>query len=125
MSEHRPHRVRVTSPQATRPGSGPRRSAASEMVAQSDLGEIYLGALLRAQLRLAFRTTAALVLTVGMLPVVFHLWPGLTERQVFGMPVSWLILGLGVFPVLLLLAWWHIRAAERAEDAFTHVAESS
>lgn len=125
MSEPRPTRVRVTSPQAARPGSGPRRSAASEMVAQSDLGEIYLDALLRAQLRLAFRTTAVLLLTVGMLPVVFWLWPGLTERQLLGMPVSWGILAFGVFPVLLLLARWHVRAAERTEDAFTHVAEET
>ncbi len=125
MSEQRPVRVRVTSPQTARPGSGPRRSAASEMVAQSELGEIYLAALLRAQLRLAFRTVALLALTIGVLPLLFHFWPGLTERQLLGMPLTWLILGVGVYPVLLVLAWLHVRAATRTEEAFTHVVADS
>lgn len=123
MSDQRPARVRVTSPRTARPGTAPRRSAASEMAAQSDLGEIYLGALMRAQLRLAFRTTAVLLLTVGLLPLAFYLWPALTERQVLGMPISWGMLGFGVYPPILLLAWWHVRAVVRAEDAFRHVAE--
>lgn len=123
MSDHRPARVRVTSPRAARPGRAPLRSAAGEMVAQSELGEIYLGALLRAQLRLAFRTTAWLLASVGVLPLVFHVWPELTEHQVLGVPVSWAVLAAGVYPVVLVLAWRHVRAVARTEDAFTHVVE--
>jgi hypothetical protein len=121
----RPVRVRVTSPHTERQGIRPRRSAASEIDAQSELGEIYVAALLRSQLRLALGTIAVLVGSIGALPVVFHLVPGLTSHHVFGMPVSWVLLAFACYPVLVLLAWRYVRAAERNEDQFTHVVERS
>jgi hypothetical protein len=127
MNEHapRPARVRVTSPHTERRSGGARRTAASEIDAQSELGEIYLAALLRSQLRLAIGTVVALVVTVGALPVVFWLVPGLTRHQVLGMPVSWVVLAFACYPVLALLAWRYVRAAERNEREFTHVVERS
>ena len=121
----RPARVRVTSPHLSRPGSRPRRTAASEIDAQSELGEIYVAALLRSQLRLAVGTLVALAGTVGALPILFWLVPGLTRHHVLGMPVSWVILAFACYPVLALLAWRYVRAAERNEAAFTHVVERS
>ena len=121
----RPARVRVTSPLTEHRGRRPRRTAASEIEAQSELGEIYLAALLRSQLRLALGTIVTLVLTVGALPVVFWLVPSLTSRHVFGMPVSWVLLAFACYPVLVLLAWRYVRAAERNERQFTQVVERS
>ena len=40
----------------------------------------------------------ALGLTVGVLPLVFHLFPHLSEVRVAGMPVPWLLLGVLVYP---------------------------
>lgn len=125
MSDQRPARVRVTSPHTERRGSRPRRTAASEIDAQSELGEIYLAALLRSQLRLAVGTVVTLGLTVGALPVAFWLLPGLTSHHVLGMPVSWVVLAFACYPVLALLAWRYVRAAERNEREFTHVVERS
>ena len=125
MTEERPVRVRVTGPHAERPGSRPRRTAASEIDAQSELGEIYLAALLRSQLRLAVGTILTLALTVGALPIVFWLAPGLTRHHVLGMPFSWVVLAFACYPVLVLLAWRYVRAAERNEREFTHVVERS
>lgn len=129
MSEQQPTpraaRVRVTSPRAERRGPRPRRSAASEIDAQSELGEIYLAALLRAQLRLALGILLALAVTIGALPLVFWLAPEATGRHVLGMPLSWGLLGFGCYPVLVLLAWRYVRAAERNEREFTHVVERS
>lgn len=121
----RPQRVRVTSPHTERRGPRPRRTAASELEAQSELGEIYLAALLRSQLRLAVSTVVVLAVTVGALPVVFWLVPSLTSHHVLGMPVSWVVLAFGCYPVLVLLAWRYVRAAERNEHEFTHVVERS
>jgi hypothetical protein len=115
--------VRVTSPQTERRGSRPRRTVASEIDAQSELGEIYLAALLRSQLRLAISTILALSVTVGALPVLFWLVPALTSHHAFGMPVSWVLLAFACYPVLVLLAWRYVRAAERNEREFTHVVE--
>lgn len=125
MSEHGRARVRVTSPHTQRPGTRPRRTAASEIDAQSELGEIYLAALLRSQLRLALGTLLVLAITIGTLPVVFWLVPELTERHVLGMPASWVLLAFACYPVLALLAWRYVRAAERNEREFTHVVERS
>jgi hypothetical protein len=124
-SPHKPARVRVTSPQTERRGGRARRTVASEIDAQSELGEIYLAALLRSQLRLALGTVVALTLTVGALPVAFWLLPGLTSHHVLGMPVSWVVLAFACYPVLVLLAWRYVRAAERNEREFTHVVERS
>lgn len=100
-------------------------TATSEIDAQSELGEIYVGTLLRAQLRLAASTLLALGLTVGMLPLLFTLVPALSSHQVLGMPVSWGILAFGCYPVLVLLAWSYVRRAERNERAFARVVERS
>ena len=57
-----PQRVRVTSPRAGRPR---RTSIASEIDAQTELGEIYMRSLLRSQLRLALGIVLVLGCTVG------------------------------------------------------------
>ena len=118
-------RVRVTSPWTERPRLRPRRTALSEIDAQSEVGEIYVRTLLRAQLRLAMSILLVLALTVGLLPLVFLLAPWLTSHDVLGMPVSWGVLAFGCYPVLVLLAWRYVRLAERNERAFTRVVERS
>jgi putative solute:sodium symporter small subunit len=125
MSEQRPERVRVTSPHTEHHSGRARRTAASEIDAQSELGEIYLAALLRAQLRLAVGTLVVLAISIGALPVLFQLFPGLTAHHVLGMPVSWVLLAFGCYPVLVVLAWRYVRAAEHNERAFTNVVERS
>jgi len=129
MSEQPPERtldrVRVTSPWTERPRLSPRRTAATEIDAQSEVGQIYVGTLLRAQLRLAVSVLVVLGLTVGVLPLLFTLVPGLTSHRVLGMPLSWGILAFGCYPVLVFLAWRYVRLAERNERAFARVVERS
>jgi len=120
-----PQRVRVTSPYADRARTRPRPSAASEIDAQTAVGEIYVRALLRSQLRQAVGTLALLTTTIGVLPLAFHLVPALTEHRVLGMPLSWVLLAFGCYPVLIVLAWRYVRASERNEAEFVHVVERS
>jgi putative solute:sodium symporter small subunit len=123
MTERPTGRVRVTSPHTERRRRRPHRTVASEIDAQSELGEIYLAALLRSQLRLAVSTVVTLAITVGSLPVLFWLVPDLTSHHVLGMPVSWVVLAFGCYPILVLLAWRYVRAADRNEREFTQVVE--
>jgi hypothetical protein len=125
VSQQPPERIRVTSPWTDRPRVRPRPTAASEIDAQSEVGEIYLRTLLRAQLRLALGILVALGLTVGALPLLFTAAPGLTSHHVLGMPVSWGLLAFGCYPVLVFLAWRYVRLAERNERAFARVVERS
>ncbi len=123
--ERVPARVRVTSPWTERPRARPRPTATSEIDAQSEVGEIYLRTLLRAQLRLALSILLALGLTIGALPLLFTALPELSAHHVLGMPLSWGILAFGCYPVLVLLAWRYVRRAERNERAFARVVERS
>ena len=130
MSQQQPadrgqQRVRVTSPWTERPRVRPRPTATSEIDAQSEVGEIYLRTLLRAQLRLALSILLALGVTIGALPILFTIAPGLTSHHVLGMPVSWGMLAFGCYPVLVFLAWRYVRLAERNERAFARVVERS
>lgn len=113
-----PPRVRVTHPRTDGPARRQGRSGADEIDAQSALGRIYMGSLLRAQLRLAGVVILAIGATAIGLPLLFAALPGLAERTVGGVPASWLVLALAIYPAMVLAGWWYVRAAERTERDF-------
>ena len=77
-----------------------------------------LDQLLRAQVGLAVRLLLLLGVSLGVLPLAFHLWPSLSGIELLGIPLPWLLLGVLVHPFLLLLAWRYVRSAERNERVF-------
>jgi len=79
--------------------------------------------LLRDQLRLALRILLVLMLSVGSLPLVFHLFPELAGVRLLGMPLSWLLLGFLVYPWLLVLGFAYVRRAEDYERDFADLVE--
>jgi hypothetical protein len=91
---------------------------ASEIDAQSEVGEIYMRSLMRTQLRLALTVVGVLAVTVGALPMLFRLSPAVRRAHLLGVPLPWLILGLAVYPVLIALAMFYVGRAERNEEAF-------
>jgi hypothetical protein len=115
-------RVRITSPRTVAARSRARRSNASEIDALTRLGEVYVQSLMRAQLRLAAYVVIALAVTLGGLPLLFRLLP-VDEVHLLGVPLTWLLLGVTVYPWLLLLGWWYVRRAERNEAAFEDLVE--
>ena len=117
-----PRRVRVTSPR-TAAGRPRLVKVTSEIDAQTQLGEIYMSSLLRAQLRLAAIVIVALVVLVGGLPLSYWLFPDLVEVRFLGMPLAWVLLGFAVYPVLLAPGWIYVRAAERNERDFADIVE--
>lgn len=56
----------------------------------------------------------AAVLLFG-LPVLLRLAPDLARWRVGGLPLGWIAVAWLPYPLLGLLAWWHLRRAERAE----------
>jgi hypothetical protein len=115
-----PTRVRVTGP--PRRIHSP-RARTGDIDEQTALGGVFLGSLLREQLALAVRVLAVLALTVGSLPVLFHMFPGLAAQQVAGVPLAWLLLGVLVYPWLVMLGRWYVRRAERNERDFALLLE--
>ena len=117
MTEPRPERVRVTGPPR-------RRTPAARTVdidTETRLGGVYLASLLREQLRLALRILAVLVVTVVSLPLVFYAAPGLADVRLLEVPLPWLLLGIAVYPLLVLLGWRYVRRAERIERDFAEM----
>lgn len=120
MSDQRPQRVRVTGP--PRYSSGP-RTRLGDVREQTPLGGVFLRSLLREQLALAVRVLVLIAVTLGLLPLVFHLWPDLGEVSVAGMPLAWLVLGVLVYPFLVLVGWRYVRSVERNERDFADLVE--
>lgn len=110
-------RVRVTGPPRHQT-AGRAPSRLGDVHEQTPLGDVYLRSLLREQLGLALAVLVALTSTLGVLPLAFHLWPSLSSLAVAGVPLAWLVLGVLVYPFLLLLGWRYVRSVERNERDF-------
>lgn len=113
----RPTRVRVTGP-PRHVGGRPTRSRIGDVHEQTELGDLILQSLLREQFALAARALAIVTVTLGVLPLIFFIWPDLSEQTVVGVPVAWLLLGVLAYPLLVALAWRYVRRAERNELVF-------
>jgi len=116
VSGEPPPRVRVTGP--PRQLAGRPRSRLGDVHEQTPLGGVYLSSLLRAQLGLAVRLLAVVAVTIVGLPLLFRVVPGLSDVDVVGLPLAWVLLGGLVYPFLLLLGWRYVRQAERNERDF-------
>lgn len=116
-------RVRVTSSLATAPRHVP-RSVRQEIDETTGVGEVYMRSLIRSQLRAALTVVTTLVLSIGMLPVVFLTFDASTSTRVFGVPLPWILLGVVVYPFLCVIGWLYVRQAERAEADFSELVEN-
>ncbi|HIZ37935.1 MAG TPA: DUF485 domain-containing protein [Candidatus Ruania gallistercoris] len=96
-----------------------RRPATSDIDAQTRLGDVYLRGLMRTQLRLGLTVALSTLGLLAALPLVFALAPGTATPAIAGIPVPWLLLGAGVYPLLAGVAWLYVRQSERVEREFT------
>ncbi|WP_035839355.1 hypothetical protein [Kitasatospora azatica] len=71
--------------------------------------------LIRRQLRTGLRAAAALALLVGSAPLLLELTEGV---RVAGLGLSWIVLGLLAYPVLLVIGHWYVARVEQAERCF-------
>ena len=105
------------------PRRGPARPIAREIGEQTELGEVYLDALIRAQRRLAVRICGTSAVVLGGLPLPFELFPSTGSADVLGVPAAWLILGVLVYPFLIGLGWRAVLGAERNEAEFAELVQ--
>ncbi|MRX43494.1 DUF485 domain-containing protein [Agromyces kandeliae] len=122
-----PPRVRVTAPRNGGRAASDRRPAARGRRPGTDTGptdihSVYVRSLIRSQLRLALICAGGFVLAtvVFVLAVVA---PALDGAFVAGVPVSWLLLGFGVYPLAITVAALYVRAASRNEARYRSLAE--
>ena len=117
-----PRRVRVVSPR-TAARAAAHRPVRREIDEQTIVGEVYMRSLVRLQLRLAVGICLIFAVLLGGLPILFTLEPGLSETHWLGMPLPWLLLGVVVYPVLVVTAWFYVRQAERNERDFAELVQ--
>ncbi|MGZ6807817.1 MAG: hypothetical protein ACXVGG_14515 [Mycobacteriaceae bacterium] len=114
-----PTRVRVVL--AERHGSRRLVGNRAEVEEQTEVGEVLLRGLLRAQLGLALRMAGLVVVPLAALPLLLALLPKLGQISVLGIRLPWLVLGLLVYPVLVVVGWAYVRLAERTEQDFADI----
>jgi nucleoside permease NupC len=120
MSE-RPQRQRVVL--AHRRGARMVRTRV-EVQEQTPVGDALVRGLVRAQLGLALRLGAVLVLLVGAIPLLNALFPGLGAVTVFGIRLNWLVLAGLVYPLLYGVGWAYVHLAEQGERDFVGVVDA-
>ncbi|MCC3297104.1 DUF485 domain-containing protein [Arthrobacter sp. zg-Y916] len=116
-SANLPQRVRVTAPRA--PGAAPAVfPVARELDEQSEVGEVFLSSLIRSQLRLALVVAGGFGLIMVGVPLLLAAVPQLSAVEIFDIPVPWLLLGLGVYPLVIVSGALYVRSANRNEKRF-------
>jgi uncharacterized membrane protein (DUF485 family) len=109
------------------PGGQPRAEvrARQEIEEQTQVGEVLVRGLVRAQLGLALRLSLVVAGFFGSLPLLFALAPGVAAVRLFGLTLPWLLLGVLAYPFVIAVAWVYVRTAERNEQDFTELVERS
>jgi hypothetical protein len=120
----RPGREVVQAPQSGLAGSRALPDV-SDLRAGDPYGDVLIAGLVRAQLGLTLSFLALTVAVIGSLPIVAALLPGVDRATIVGLPVPLLVLGVGIYPVLVALGWGYVHLAERLERRFAELLSRS
>lgn len=72
---------------------------------------------MRRQLRLSVACAVAFAAALVVLPLLNYYFPEWMARRVFGFTLTWLVLGVGFFPAVWVIAWIFIRRSIALEEA--------
>lgn len=114
-------RVRITHPRTVAARRGPVRPPSREIDEQTELGEVYMRSLIRSQRRLALAVCGAIGVVLAGIALVGAAFPRFGTSRLLGLPLPWVLLGVLVYPVLIALAAYTVRQAERNERDFTEL----
>ncbi|WP_367133719.1 hypothetical protein [Saccharothrix sp. HUAS TT1] len=89
-----------------------------ELEEQTSVGEKLIRDLIRTQFRTGMALGGSTLLLLALLPLVFYLLPALSEVQLLGVRLPWLLLGLLPFPLCYGVGFAYRRLAERHEQDF-------
>lgn len=112
-----PQRVRVSASRRSA-ARHTTRPVAEELSDETDLGEVYVRGLIRAQLRLSASLLLLVALTLAGVPLLFLLIPETGTVRLGPVPLPWVLLGVAAYPAAWILARFYVRASERLEAAF-------
>ncbi|MCU1633146.1 MAG: hypothetical protein JWM61_1798 [Micrococcaceae bacterium] len=117
-SSEAPRRVRVTAPRTAARATGGSFPVAREMAEQSEVGQLFVASLIRSQLRLALVVAGGFLVILIGIPVLLAVFPDINSVTILTVPIPWLLLGLGIYPLVIGCAVLYIRSASRNERRF-------
>jgi hypothetical protein len=119
-------RVTVTHPLTRVGGEGttPKVDVRAARGGDSAAEAVALRSIMRAQFQLTVKWFGSLVGLLFGIATVLAIAPSLGKVQLVGVPVTWMLLGFGLFPVLTLMARRFVRSAEYLERRFLSLTES-
>ncbi|NQD86422.1 hypothetical protein HP499_01155 [Paenarthrobacter sp. CM16] len=116
-------RVRVTAPRRAATAAPGRLPYPREVPEDSDAGRIFIRSLIRSQLRLALVVACGFLVILAVIALFLVYGPGVAETRILGIPLDWLVLGAGIYPVIGVSAWLYNRAAARNEARYRDLVE--
>jgi len=118
---HPARRVRITQPRTDAARRVPARPVIHEIDEQTQLGEVYMASLVRSQRRLALLVCSLTAAVLAGTALLGALAPGFARMRLFGVAAPWLVLGVLIYPAMIVLAAYAVRHAERNERDFTEL----
>ena len=115
-----PPRVRVTAPRSGSAAASDRPSphGTATDAPTSDIAAVYARSLIRSQLRVAVVFAIGFAAATTLFVLAIALAPELDTTFVLGVPLSWLLLGVGVYPLAITVGALYLRAATRNESRY-------
>ena len=88
--------------------------------------EEFLHLLMRRQLRLSVACALGFLVALLGLPLLNYFFPELMAKRIFGLTLTWFLLGIAFFPFVWAIAWFFIKRSIALEEAeVAEVAEKS
>jgi hypothetical protein len=114
-------RTVVTHPRTVATRVGHEKNVVPNLDDEGGLSELRLRSLMGAQLRLGIRHLAVVIGVLTALPLVLANTDVLSDNVMFGVPLAWLLVGAGLFPLLLGVALSYNRSITRLEALYNEV----
>jgi hypothetical protein len=89
----------------------------------TDAGRLLVRSLTRAQLGLSLMCLALAVAVIASFPVAMALMPEARKLTVAGLPLTLIVLGAGIFPLLMVVGWFYNRQASQLEARFIELVD--
>ncbi len=102
-------------------GLGSDQEALQEVAEQTLYGEIFLTDLISRQLTLSLAVAATFLTTLFAIPLFNYFLPTVATITVLGFTVSWLFVGVLIYPLIWGLAYYFVGTCKKYEDDFTRL----
>jgi hypothetical protein len=91
---------------------------ADDLHESSGYAREFLVSLMRAQAGATLTVLLPAIALLALYPLLAVLVPSLARAELWGVPLTLLVLGGGIYPPLVALGFWYVRRAARLEQRF-------